>query len=96
MNAYDHEERLDGGLDKRVLRAGLGVAATGIFLVGYLVTPVWIFALSALSIYLTISAILGKGVADVFKGEAFRSAALPVSKAVRAPAAGPAGYRKAA
>lgn len=96
MNSYDFEDRLDVDFGRRLARAGLGVAATGVFLAGYLVQPGSIFILSALSIYLTITAILGSGLAG-----ALRPAAQPrlqtaaVRRAAAAQTAAPA-YKEAA
>lgn len=48
-------------MHKRTLRAMLAVCAFSTYLVGYKVSPAWIFALSALSIYLMMSAVIGNG-----------------------------------
>lgn len=94
MNAYDRDERLDEQLGRRVARAGAGVIATGIFLVGYLVHPVWIFSLSAVSIYLTITAILGRGLIAASKAAQTPPEAVPVPPVARD--TGLPAYKKAA
>lgn len=48
-------------LNKRAARTAAGIAAFSVFLAGYALHPVWIFALSSLSIYLVTTAIIGEG-----------------------------------
>lgn len=82
MYTYDQDERLDDHLGRRLARSGVGVAAAGLFLAGYLVQPAWIFLLSALSIYLTVTAILGGGLTAAFRPAA---TGLPEAPTVRQP-----------
>ncbi len=96
MKTYSNDDRLNTDLAKRLGRAGLGVAATGVFLVGYLVQPAWVFSLSVLSIYLTITAILGEGLTGVFKQAVPRPEAPVMQRAVTTRHAGPDTYKEAA
>lgn len=62
MRSEGHGDQvLVANMHKRALRAILAVCAFSTYLVGYRVSPDWVFALSALSIYLMISAIIGSG-----------------------------------
>lgn len=62
MTSNGHGDRaLVANVHKRTLRATLAVCAFSTYLVGYRTSPVWIFALSTLSIYLMTSALVGRG-----------------------------------
>jgi len=96
MNTYDFEDRLDAHFARRAVRAGLGAAATGVFLVGYLVQPQWVFALSVLSIYLTITAILGVGLSGAFRPARSRLEPATVHPSQTVGPAAPDMYKQAA
>ncbi|HKJ22906.1 MAG TPA: DUF2892 domain-containing protein [Gammaproteobacteria bacterium] len=55
-------------MHKRALRGMLAVCAFSTYLVGYRVSPGWIFAFSTLSIYLMMSAIIGSGLLSALAG----------------------------
>lgn len=96
MNTVDFEQTLDAHFARRAVRAGLGMAATGVFLVGYLVQPQWVFVLSVLSIYMTITAILGVGLSDAFKPARSRLEPGTMHPSQTAKVAAPDMYKEAA
>ncbi len=67
MKAYAYvDDTFDAGLYKRVKRAAAGLGSVSIVPAGIAHDPRWIFVLSCLSIYLTITAIIGEGVFGLF------------------------------
>lgn len=66
MNTYAYiDDSLDANLNPRILRAVLGMGASGMVLAGYWLQPLWIFTLAVVSVYLMVTAIIGEGLLDV-------------------------------
>lgn len=84
MDTYHFiNEPLDANFHKRMMRVTLGLGAIGLALTRYKADPLGIFLLSTISIYLMISAIIGRGVLDiVLKGVRSQTRKASVSHAL--------------
>ena len=63
MKAYQYvDDTFDASLVKRIMRAAVGLGTVSVVPTGVVQAPGWNFALSAISLYLITSAIIGEGI----------------------------------